>query len=228
MQKIAIDLRQNGGGDLPCRRKYLVDELARPPEAPGYVITGARTFFPGRAQERHRLPEVRSPHTGRRDHRREAEQLQRERRAECPTRGCRFPYSTKYYSSCSMTAWWHRTRRSCQPVRVARRPRSRARLDSRAVRLRPSRTALRRAASGTLRFHPRDRAVRGRDQRIGSACDDRGHVLDRANRTRPDSPSMVGEPRQFPHDCSEASRISSSRRGGSKLNSALDVPAQCG
>ncbi len=44
VQKIAIDLRQNGGGDFTVGRKYLVDELARRPKLRGYVITGARTF----------------------------------------------------------------------------------------------------------------------------------------------------------------------------------------
>lgn len=44
VQKIAIDLRQNGGGDYHVGRKYLVDELARRPKLRGYVITGSRTF----------------------------------------------------------------------------------------------------------------------------------------------------------------------------------------
>lgn len=44
VQKIAIDLRQNGGGDYHVGRKYLVDELARRPKLRAYVITGARTF----------------------------------------------------------------------------------------------------------------------------------------------------------------------------------------
>jgi len=43
-QKIAIDLRQNGGGDFNVGRKYLVDELARRPKLHGFVITSARTF----------------------------------------------------------------------------------------------------------------------------------------------------------------------------------------
>lgn len=43
-QKIAIDLRQNGGGDFNVGRKYLVDELARRPKLRGFVITSARTF----------------------------------------------------------------------------------------------------------------------------------------------------------------------------------------
>jgi len=44
VRKIAIDLRQNGGGDFNVGRKYLVDELARRPKLRAYVITGARTF----------------------------------------------------------------------------------------------------------------------------------------------------------------------------------------
>ena len=44
VRKIAIDLRQNGGGDYTDGRKYLVDELARRPKLRGYVITGAQTF----------------------------------------------------------------------------------------------------------------------------------------------------------------------------------------
>lgn len=44
VQKIAFDLRQNGGGDYTVGRKYLVDELARRPKLRGYVITGAQTF----------------------------------------------------------------------------------------------------------------------------------------------------------------------------------------
>jgi hypothetical protein len=44
VQKIAIDLRQNGGGDFNVGKKYLVDELARRPKLSAYVITGARTF----------------------------------------------------------------------------------------------------------------------------------------------------------------------------------------
>jgi hypothetical protein len=44
VQKIAIDLRQNGGGDFNVGRKYLVDELARRPKLHAYVITGGRTF----------------------------------------------------------------------------------------------------------------------------------------------------------------------------------------
>lgn len=43
-QKIAIDLRQNGGGDFNVGRKYLVDELARRPKLRGFVVTSARTF----------------------------------------------------------------------------------------------------------------------------------------------------------------------------------------
>lgn len=44
VQKIVIDLRQNGGGDFTVGRKYLVDELARRPKLRPYVITGGRTF----------------------------------------------------------------------------------------------------------------------------------------------------------------------------------------
>ena len=44
VQKIAIDLRQNGGGDFTVGRKYLVDELARRSKLRPYVITGGRTF----------------------------------------------------------------------------------------------------------------------------------------------------------------------------------------
>jgi hypothetical protein len=44
VQKIAIDLRGNGGGDYHVGRRYLVDELARRPKLRGYVITGANTF----------------------------------------------------------------------------------------------------------------------------------------------------------------------------------------
>jgi hypothetical protein len=44
VQKIAFDLRQNGGGDYTVGRRYLVDELARRPKLRGYVITGANTF----------------------------------------------------------------------------------------------------------------------------------------------------------------------------------------
>jgi len=44
VRKIAIDLRQNGGGDFNVGRKHLVDELARRPQLRGYVITGSRTF----------------------------------------------------------------------------------------------------------------------------------------------------------------------------------------
>jgi len=44
VQKIAIDLRQNGGGDFNVGRKYLVDELARRPKLRAYVIIGASTF----------------------------------------------------------------------------------------------------------------------------------------------------------------------------------------
>ena len=42
--KIAIDLRQNGGGDFNVGRKYLVDELAERPKLRAYVIIGNRTF----------------------------------------------------------------------------------------------------------------------------------------------------------------------------------------
>lgn len=44
VQKIAFDVRQNGGGDYNVGRRYLVDELARRPKLRGYVITGAQTF----------------------------------------------------------------------------------------------------------------------------------------------------------------------------------------
>lgn len=44
VQKIAIDLRQNGGGDFNVGRKYLVDELARRPQLRAYAIIGGRTF----------------------------------------------------------------------------------------------------------------------------------------------------------------------------------------
>lgn len=44
VQKIAIDLRQNGGGDFNVGRKYMVDELTRRPKLRAFVITGARTF----------------------------------------------------------------------------------------------------------------------------------------------------------------------------------------
>ena len=44
VQKIVIDLRQNGGGDFNVGRKYLVDQLARRPKLRAFVITGARTF----------------------------------------------------------------------------------------------------------------------------------------------------------------------------------------
>lgn len=44
VQKIAIDLRQNGGGDFNLGRKYLVEEVARRPKLRAYVITGSRTF----------------------------------------------------------------------------------------------------------------------------------------------------------------------------------------
>ena len=44
VQKIIIDLRQNGGGDFNVGRKYLVDELARRPRLRAYVITGGKTF----------------------------------------------------------------------------------------------------------------------------------------------------------------------------------------
>ena len=44
VRKIAIDLRQNGGGDFNVGRKYLVDELARRPKLRGYVLIGAKTF----------------------------------------------------------------------------------------------------------------------------------------------------------------------------------------
>jgi hypothetical protein len=44
VRKIAIDLRQNGGGDFNVGRKYLVDELARRSKLRAYVIVGGRTF----------------------------------------------------------------------------------------------------------------------------------------------------------------------------------------
>jgi hypothetical protein len=44
VKKIAIDLRQNGGGDFNVGRKYLVDELARRPKLRAFVIIGGRTF----------------------------------------------------------------------------------------------------------------------------------------------------------------------------------------
>jgi hypothetical protein len=44
VQKIAIDLRQNGGGDFNVGRKYLVDEFARRPKLRAYAITSGRTF----------------------------------------------------------------------------------------------------------------------------------------------------------------------------------------
>lgn len=44
VQKIVIDLRQNGGGDYHVGRKYLVDELARRPKLRGFVITSVNTF----------------------------------------------------------------------------------------------------------------------------------------------------------------------------------------
>ena len=43
-KKIAIDLRQNGGGDFNVGRKFMVDELARRPKLHAFVITSARTF----------------------------------------------------------------------------------------------------------------------------------------------------------------------------------------
>jgi hypothetical protein len=44
VKKIAIDLRQNGGGDFTVGRKYLVDEVARRPKLRAYVIPSGRTF----------------------------------------------------------------------------------------------------------------------------------------------------------------------------------------
>ena len=44
VEKIAIDIRQNGGGDYHVGRKYIVDELAQRSKLRGYVITSARTF----------------------------------------------------------------------------------------------------------------------------------------------------------------------------------------
>jgi hypothetical protein len=44
VQKIAIDLRQNGGGDFNVGRTYLVDDLARRPKLRGYAITSGRIF----------------------------------------------------------------------------------------------------------------------------------------------------------------------------------------
>ena len=46
LRKIAIDLRQNGGGDFNVGRKYLVDELARRPKLRGFVI------YPGKLTRR--------------------------------------------------------------------------------------------------------------------------------------------------------------------------------
>ncbi|HKV08385.1 MAG TPA: hypothetical protein VJ725_09620 [Thermoanaerobaculia bacterium] len=46
VRKIAIDLRQNGGGDFNVGRKYLVDELARRPKLRGFAITGGRECRP--------------------------------------------------------------------------------------------------------------------------------------------------------------------------------------
>jgi hypothetical protein len=44
VQKIAFDLRQNGGGDYNVGRKYVVDELARRPKLRAFVITSVNTF----------------------------------------------------------------------------------------------------------------------------------------------------------------------------------------
>jgi hypothetical protein len=44
VKKIAIDLRQNGGGDFTVGRKYLVDELAKRKQLRAFVITSANTF----------------------------------------------------------------------------------------------------------------------------------------------------------------------------------------
>lgn len=44
VKKIAIDLRQNGGGDFTVGKKYLVDEVARRPKLRTYVLTSGRTF----------------------------------------------------------------------------------------------------------------------------------------------------------------------------------------
>jgi len=42
--KLAIDLRQNGGGDYKVGRKYLVNELKRRPTLKAYVLVGNRTY----------------------------------------------------------------------------------------------------------------------------------------------------------------------------------------
>jgi hypothetical protein len=44
IEKIAIDLRQNGGGDFTDGRKYLVDQLARRPKLRAYALISGRTF----------------------------------------------------------------------------------------------------------------------------------------------------------------------------------------
>lgn len=44
VKKIAVDLRQNGGGDFNVGRRNMVDELARRPQVRAYAITGPRTF----------------------------------------------------------------------------------------------------------------------------------------------------------------------------------------
>jgi hypothetical protein len=44
VEKIAIDLRGNGGGDYTVGRKYLVSELKARPKIKAYVLIGNRTF----------------------------------------------------------------------------------------------------------------------------------------------------------------------------------------
>ena len=44
VKTIAIDMRQNGGGDYTVGRRYLVDELARRPKLRAYVLTSVHTF----------------------------------------------------------------------------------------------------------------------------------------------------------------------------------------
>jgi hypothetical protein len=44
VEKIVIDLRQNGGGDYKVGHRDLVSELAKRPKLKAYVITGNRTF----------------------------------------------------------------------------------------------------------------------------------------------------------------------------------------
>lgn len=44
VEKIVIDLRNNGGGDYTVGRKYLVSELQKRPKIKPYVLIGNRTF----------------------------------------------------------------------------------------------------------------------------------------------------------------------------------------